>query len=409
MKQFFLLLIGLSFIHAGAEARSLSGEAQVSLLTSSPYEGEVFTLYGHAAIRLKDGPRRMDWVFNYGVFSFDKPNFIYRFAKGETDYMLGVMKYGDYMAEYRSRGSTVTEQVLNLSPAEKERIWEALSENYEPENREYRYNFFFDNCATRPARLIEDNIAGRVDYCWDPAPETFREAINRCTRNHSWLTFGCDLALGSPTDRTMMPREMLFLPEYLKEAVAGAVIVSGDGTTRPLVCETKVSESEPGEAPAEWCTPLLCAVVVWLAVGILTVWESKRRIHLWGLDCLLFLAAGLSGCVLFFLGFVSEHPCTSPNWTMLWLHPLQLLVVPFSLVKKARMAGYCYHFINFAAVMLMLASWHFLPQHFNAAFVPLMLALWIRSASVILAGRSRREKGKAEEQGKWRFCPRHGL
>lgn len=344
----------------------------------------------------------MDLVFNYGIFSFEKPNFIYRFAKGETDYMLGVMKYSDYIIEYQLRGSTVTEQVLNLSPVEKERIWGALLKNYEPENREYRYNFFFDNCATRPAQLIENNVVGKVDYCWNPEPKTFRDVINYCTRNHSWLTFGCDLALGSPTDRTMTPHEMLFLPEYLKEAVASAVIVSDDGSTRPLVRQTHVLESEPEEAPTEWCTPLLCAIILWLVVSILTVWESKRHIHLWGLDCLLFLIAGLSGCVLFFLGFISEHPCTWPNWTMLWLHPLQLLVIPFSIVKKARIAGYYYHFINFAAIMLMLVSWYFLPQHFNTAFIPLILTLWIRSASVVLTGyfRKREEKGRLKNQVK---------
>lgn len=402
MKQILLLLIGLLFFQTSTEAQLLSEKAQISLLTSSPYEGEVFTVYGHTALRLKDEPRKMDLVFNYGIFSFEKPNFIYRFAKGETDYMLGVMKYSDYIIEYQLRGSTVTEQVLNLSPVEKERIWGALLKNYEPENREYRYNFFFDNCATRPAQLIENNVVGKVDYCWNPEPKTFRDVINYCTRNHSWLTFGCDLALGSPTDRTMTPHEMLFLPEYLKEAVASAVIVSDDGSTRPLVRQTHVLESEPEEAPTEWCTPLLCAIILWLIVSILTVWESKRHIHLWGLDCLLFLIAGLSGCVLFFLGFISEHPCTWPNWTMLWLHPLQLLVIPFSIVKKARIAGYYYHFINFAAIMLMLVSWYFLPQHFNTAFIPLILTLWIRSASVVLTGyfRKREEKGRLKNQVK---------
>ena len=272
MKQILLLLIGLLLFQTTAEAQLLSEKAQISLLTSSPYEGEVFTVYGHAALRLKDEPRKMDLVFNYGIFSFEKPNFIYRFAKGETDYMLGVMKYSDYIIEYQLRGSTVTEQVLNLSPVEKERIWGALLKNYEPENREYRYNFFFDNCATRPAQLIENNVVGKVDYCWNPEPKTFRDVINYCTRNHSWLTFGCDLALGSPTDRTMTPHEMLFLPEYLKEAVASAVIVSDDGSTHPLVRQTHVLESEPEEAPTEWCTPLLCAIILWLVyrMGIQT-------------------------------------------------------------------------------------------------------------------------------------------
>ncbi|UKI45682.1 MAG: DUF4105 domain-containing protein [Phocaeicola vulgatus] len=115
---------------------------QISLLTSSPYEGEVFTVYGHAALRVKDDAHKLDYVFNYGIFSFSQPHFIYRFAKGETDYMLGACRYSDYMIEYQMRGSSVTEQKLNLSPEESQRLWLALSVNYEPQNRTYRYNFF---------------------------------------------------------------------------------------------------------------------------------------------------------------------------------------------------------------------------------------------------------------------------
>lgn len=142
MKKYIGLLFCLLFnLIMPLHAQSLGRNAQVSLLTSSPYEGEVFTLYGHTALRIQDNEHKVDYVFNYGIFSFSKPNFIYRFAKGETDYMLGVMKYEDYIVEYQMRGSTVTEQILNLQQEEKEWLWAALIENYKPENREYRYNF----------------------------------------------------------------------------------------------------------------------------------------------------------------------------------------------------------------------------------------------------------------------------
>jgi hypothetical protein len=118
-----LALFCVSALHAQNVTR-LSNDATVSVLTCAPYEEEVFTVYGHAAMRVKDKANNIDFVFNYGIFSFDKPNFIYRFAKGETDYELGVEDYRDYIIEYEMRGSDVTEQELNLTQPEKQHIWE---------------------------------------------------------------------------------------------------------------------------------------------------------------------------------------------------------------------------------------------------------------------------------------------
>lgn len=358
---------------------------QISLLTSSPYEGEVFTVYGHAALRVKDDAHKLDYVFNYGIFSFSQPYFIYRFAKGETDYMLGACRYSDYMIEYQMRGSSVTEQKLNLSPDESQRLWLALSVNYEPQNRTYRYNFFFDNCATRPVRLIEENVTGKIVYRWQPEEKTFRNMINYCTRNHPWLTFGCDLALGSPTDRVATAHEMMFLPEYMKEAIASAVIVDAEGNERPLVQQSiVVPADEEEDLPMEWLTPLFCAIIICIASMALTFYEYRKRYAGRWHDILLFTLAGVGGLVLFFLCFISEHPCTCPNWNMLWLHPLQLSILPLSLVKNGRKAVFYYHFINFAAIMIMLLGWRFIPQHFNHAIILLIITLGVRSASYIL-------------------------
>lgn len=358
---------------------------QISLLTSSPYEGEVFTVYGHAALRVKDDTHKLDYVFNYGIFSFSQPHFIYRFAKGETDYMLGACRYSDYMIEYQMRGSSVTEQKLNLSPEESQRLWLALSVNYEPQNRTYRYNFFFDNCATRPVRLIEENVTGKIVYRWQPEEKTFRDMINYCTRNHPWLTFGCDLALGSPTDRVATAHEMMFLPEYMKEAIASAVIVDAEGNERPLVQQSiVVPADEEEDLPMEWLTPLFCAIIICIASMALTFYEYRKRYAGRWHDILLFTLAGIGGLVLFFLSFISEHPCTCSNWNMLWLHPLQLSILPLSLVKNGRKAVFYYHFINFAAIMIMLLGWRFIPQHFNHAIIPLIITLGVRSASYIL-------------------------
>ena len=383
MKKWFILgLLGIITQLAFAQV-SLSDTARISLLTSSPYEEEVFTVYGHAALRVHDPERKVDYVFNYGIFDFSKPNFIYRFAKGETDYRLGVVNYTDYVIEYQLRGSTITEQELNLTTAERQRLWEALVENYRPENRVYRYNFFFDNCATRPAALIE-KVVGQVDYHYPYTAQTFRSLINYCTRHHAWLTFGCDLALGSPTDQEATLHEMLFLPDYLREAFAKAEIIDAQGQHRPLVSKTHVIEAaEPDELEKDlWdlLSPLRLGWLIFAITNVITLLGRFQKRAYKGLDILLFGLAGLAGCVLFFLAFFSVHPCTWPNYSLLWLHPFHLVGVILFCINKAQRATYWYHFINFAALTLLFAGWVFLPQQLNPAFIPLAASLWLRSA-----------------------------
>ena len=269
------------------------------------------------------------------------------------------------------------------SPEEKEHIWDALLINYRPENRVYRYNFFFDNCATRPAAILEKEINGSVDYQYPYQSQTFRDLINYCTRNHPWLTFGCDLALGSPTDREATQHEMLFLPPYLKEAFSKATITGPDGTIRPLVSETHVIGAGEADEPEKdiWdlFTPLVCAWLLFgIVLGLTWIEWRKKKYFLW-VDCVLFSVAGAGGVILFFLSFISVHPCTWPNWSLVWLQPLDLIAVILFCVKKLKKAAYYYHFINFAALTLMLLGWHFIPQHLNSAFIPLVASIWVRS------------------------------
>lgn len=113
---------------------------RVSLLTCAA-GGEIYSLFGHTAIRYENYTRGIDAVFNYGMFNFNAPNFIFRFALGETDYQLGVTDYEHFAAEYNYLGRDVWQQTLNLTEEEKERLITLLTENYRPENRVYRYNF----------------------------------------------------------------------------------------------------------------------------------------------------------------------------------------------------------------------------------------------------------------------------
>ena len=205
--------------------------------------------------------------------------------------------------------------------------------------------------------------------------------INHCTRNKPWLTFGCDLVLGSPTDHLATTHEMLFLPLYLKEAFAVATLTYPNEAPRQL-CRLRIHWSK-GWKRKKRPTPSSrrsCAVgLLFAIVLLLTGWEGRKRTYWRVVDCLLFFLAGLAGVVLFFLSFISTHPCIWPNWNIVWLHPFHLAAVILFTLKKLRKVADYYHFINFAALTLMLVCWNFIPQHVNPAFIPLIASLWLRS------------------------------
>ena len=383
------LLIGLfatlTFNASGQNIR-LSNAAEISLLTCSPSDQEAYMLYGHTAIRVRDmhpasdSTRPIDFVFNYGLFDFSKPHFIYRFARGETDYMLGGSDFEHFLAEYRARGSQVSEQTLALDSAERQRLMDALLENARPENRTYRYNFFFDNCATRPAAMIERAVNGSIAYEERREVETFRDVINHCTRHHPWLTFGCDLVVGAPADRPMHLRESFFIPEQLRESFDGAWIITPDGSKRRLVASTRLlSEQTAPEVTPDFFTPLVCSLLLFIIVALLTLLEVRREACYRWLDCLLLLPAGLAGCVIAFLAFFSVHPAMWPNVTLLWLHPLHLVGLVLVASKRWKRATYVYHFLTFAALLAAAVGYFIIPQHANLTFIPLMLTLLIRS------------------------------
>ena len=138
-----------------------------------------------------------DIAFNWGVFDFKKPYFVGRFVFGLTDYELGAYPYPFFREEYKRCGSSITEQVLNLTPEEKMILKQALVENLKPENKVYRYNYFYDNCSMRPRDLIERCIAGKVEYApREDYQPTYREMVHSCVRNHPWAAFGNDMLLG---------------------------------------------------------------------------------------------------------------------------------------------------------------------------------------------------------------------
>jgi hypothetical protein len=385
-KSFFLLALLLAFISVEIKSQSvqLSDSAEVSILTNSPWTGAIYGLFGHASIRVKDPARSFDLVFNYGMFSFTKPNFIYHFAKGETDYMVVPIPYRDFIVEYQMKGIRVDEQVIRLSQLDKQKIWDALCINSLPENREYRYNFFFDNCATRLFSVLEKNISGEIILPPSNKNPSFRDLLNEFLEGHDWEQFGINLVIGSSADRPTTEREKMFLPKYLHQVLSRSFVRHADGSQTPLVEKEDMLNPRQEEVNkvatvfSPWTVGfLLLALAALVSFGQLVAKRATRITRLF--DSLLFLIAGIAGLVITFLMFFSVHPCMSPNWNYLWLHPLHLIAACLFYLKRCSKYVYYYHFINFAALTVFLLAWSWIPQGLQLSFLPFVATLWMRS------------------------------
>ena len=314
MKKLYILLILLLGMTQITPVRAAEADSvRISLMTCSP-GSEIYALFGHTAIRVEVPSRKIDWVYNYGMFSFNTPNFILRFVTGETDYQLGIIPYPYFEAEYAGRGSYVVQQELNLLPDEKARLVEILETNYLPENRTYRYNYFYDNCTTRPRDLIVGSLSHNDYPVTVPTQTTYREEIHKWNEHHRWARFGNDLLLGVKSDVPLTSREAEFLPDNLRKSFDKWDRVYG--THYLLAPQAEVNDDEG-------LTPLACAIIVAVLIVGLTVIGYFRKWSLLWLDSTLMVLVGLPGIILFAMLF-SQHPTVNCNFQLLLLNPLAL-------------------------------------------------------------------------------------
>ena len=399
---------------AAGNVMTLSREAHISLLTCSPGEA-IWAQYGHSAIRVTDPLTRLDVVFNYGLFDFSSDAFIWRFVKGETDYILGFCSTAAFMREYFEENRRVTEQTLNLRDGEKQRLWEALCLNSQPENRTYRYNFFYDNCATRARVIIEKNLDDPVTYLPANDGRPLRETVNRCTENHPWARLGISLLVASPADAPASALDQLFAPEAMQEAFATATVGSGD-EERPLTAATRELCSINTDIPAPSSRLPHPLFVFWFVCGAAfllslrewgTVFHPERFHRTHYLDVVFFAAAGLTGTVIFFMNFFSQHPAVNHNWLLVWLQPLHLIFAValfFPAFRKSRIPS-IYLTVNLLPFLFALAAWQRIPQYFDPALWPVLLFLLSRSLLAAAAWWSRRPRQRSDASVRHRPGP----
>lgn len=319
---FLCLLLTLS-----AQAQTLSEHARVSLLTCTPGE-ELYARYGHTAIRVCDSIHELDVVFNYGIFDFNVDHFYWKFVKGETWYELGASPYWWFMREYEETHRPVYEQVLNFTPEQNEDLWQALVENYRPENRKYLYNFVFDNCATRPywliAKVLGDTIVS--DYSGNTGT-TYRAFIRHYTGARSWSDAGINLLFGPKADQPMNSDQRLFLPEELMFYISQARI----GDTM-LVKSEQIAPFEI--QPVPWYkTWYLGLVLYFICICLISLYDRKRKRWSWWVEVVAGVPYALLILIVIFLTFFSCHPLVGFGWRLLII-PLTHLCARFIYILR---------------------------------------------------------------------------
>ncbi|MFN4145433.1 MAG: DUF4105 domain-containing protein [Runella sp.] len=304
-------------------AQPLSPSAQVSLITVGPGE-ELYSSFGHSALRFSDPQQGVDKVYNYGTFDFRTDNFYVKFLRGTLPYQLSVapMYYTLYGAQAENR--EVIEQVLDLSPTQKQRLYDFLENNYLPQNRQYQYKFFYDNCSTRLRDALMaacgDSLRfSTISVSHDSTFKSYRAWMNDYLTFKEWEAFGMNLAIGLPANETADVMGEMYLPYNLKDHFDRATLGG-----KPLVKQKVflLLPSDPTHNSSNWYNYLFAPHFVFLCLGILVFYLNNKQKKIHWIDKLLFSILGIAGWILLLLWVATDHGVTAYNVNLLWAMPL---------------------------------------------------------------------------------------
>ena len=349
---------------------------QISVITIGP-GASLNDAFGHNGFRVKTP--RFDVVYDYGRFPFNDPNFYLNFARGKLIYSQGYSNYYDIISFYKSQDRTIREQVLNLSLQEKLALSKFLQNNALPENKDYLYDFFYDNCATKIRDVAEEVTSNNILFNSPKTLEqkTFRDLIQDNLKWNSWGSLGIDMALGAVIDKEASAYEYMFLPEYIYQFFDQATFKD---TKQNLVSTSRTiyTKNKPAAKGSFLSSPLF--ILGLLAIGILYICYSdfkKGKRSKW-IDVIIFSITGLIGIFMLLLWFATDHTATAHNYNLLWAFALNLFVL--GQVLKDQPSLWFIRYLKFLIIMMCLMAFHWIVgvQRFALALLPLLLAISIR-------------------------------
>jgi hypothetical protein len=378
LRNFLLLLFFIFYLSFIAPAQTDTSHLRISLLTCTPGK-DLYSTFGHSALRITDSLNHDDIVYNYGTFDFSEPGFYFKFTRGKLLYYLSTEDFDSFRDFYREENRGITEQVLNLTSSEKNKIKEFLRQNLESGNRFYKYDFLFDNCTTKLRDLIEQTSDSTVVYGTVLKKKaTFRQLIYEYLNygDKQWSKLGIDLLLGSKTDAVTTKRQVMFLPDYLLKTfdsskIDGRALVASSGNLYDFTAESTHIKFLTHPA---FVFSILLLIIAALSASKNT---SVQR-FIYSFDGFIFFITGLLGLIIIFMWFGTDHIMCTNNYNLLWAWPTHIAFAFYINSRKHNAA--IYFKITAIVNSVLLLAWFFIPQHLNTALIPVILLLIYRSA-----------------------------
>lgn len=377
MKRHLILLSFLFVILHDVGAIQLSERAEIKVMTIGPTQSELYSAFGHCAFIVVDPINKISYAYNYGIFDFDQPNFYLNFTKGRPVYKLGVWSYGGMKSHYSNENRNIAEQTLNLTLEEKQKVFDFLEENKKPENRDYVYNYVYDNCATKMRDVINIVLGDQITYNNDYVDQklSLRDLMDLYLSEQPWGDLGIDICLGIQIDKEATADEYMFLPDYVELSFAKATI-QRNGEFVPLVKSTErpyIAKAEPNVSSS--ITPMMVTVFLFFIIGLLTHRGLKYDLKYRGLDYTILAITGITGVLLLTLWLGTDH-LSKYNWNLFWAMPFNLLMIYFLRSPKSFSKFY---FLFMGFVLILLIVFHgLLPQTLHLALIPIMLGMALR-------------------------------
>jgi len=385
MKRLKIVLFLLSFSLSLSAQNINIAHTRLSILTCGPGD-ELYSLFGHTAIRIFDSTSNIDVVYNWGGFTFDQPNFYLNFVRGTLLYYSTEDYFNDFMSDYIIDHRSVYEQILNLDSAAKQKIIDAVIFNSTGDNKFYKYDGYSDNCTTRVKNIVYQNLQNAV-ITTNIVPEgtTKRDLMHYYLENGDqlWSELGLDIIVGSTIDKKISNDEAMYLPEFFMKGLNNTKYKSA-----PLVKGFKpILQGADLQKPSWKYLPLAIMSAICLLIFFISTLKanwSKSVIRF--VDALLLYITGLLGIFILVMWFATDHIECKNNYNLLWALPFNFPVAFFLYKKPAWLSNY--FFIASVITAVFLATWFWLPQQINIALLPVVILLLDRY--VHLANKFRR-------------------
>ncbi|MBV9963790.1 MAG: DUF4105 domain-containing protein [Parafilimonas sp.] len=374
------VIIGLFLcIAISSSAQINPSHTRISIITCGPGE-DLYSLFGHTAIRVTDTVNHIDIVYNWGGFTFDQPYFYIKFMRGKLLYYSLADYYPDFMEEYAEEHRSVYEQVLNLDSAAKLGVINAINHNMEGENKFYKYDFLLDNCTTRVKNILFENNTVKITNNIVPDKTTSRDLIHYYLDRGSepWTKLGIDILLGSRVDRVVTNDEAMFMPEFFMKGLSEAKKQNADFAQKTTVL---LQGSVPENNSEKYIPLIVLSIICLLVFFISRIQSSWAKTTIAFVDSLLLYTTGLLGVLILFMWFGTDHTVCKNNFNIAWAFPLNFPIAFVAFRKRAWLSNY--FLITAVITAILLATWFWLPQQLNIALLPVVILLLNRYVNLI--------------------------